>query len=264
MDARVASCILGGLMLVGCVSVPERDYWMLLPFAYHDGRSWRSWYAAGLCGSWRGDDYKLSRWLLPFFFQNDSGVYTLPFSRLWNGPEKTDLYLCGLAGYERTPKEYCSSWVVPFYWHEKDRSFVSSLYGWTGGGTPTTNDWCAAGLIGLRSGAAEGGWIFPLYNHRKDAHDDERSYFFLFDDDRFATFSRRKLGNRLLANYESRRVGYRDEKSWSLLSYLYTGSYWEDRATWQKWIRHRVLWKVLDWRDDDGEVSFDFLFIPLW
>ena len=211
-------------------------------------------------------------------------------------------------------------------------SFYSIPFGWSGGGSAYTNTYFAAGLAGLKSGRKEGGWMFPLFNYKKDADFDEKeswldeaklpesvkvwtrietnkvwnfekkaheevvgpkqhadyvsaydtkTHLLVFDNDksvygcapygvtnRYEMTERHKLGNKLVFNHESNRktcfdtatrekISDSEEGDTSLLLLLYNGEHRADKAKGTSYASHRVLWKLWDWEEEDGDVALD-------
>ena len=158
----------------------------LLPLYWRDEDS----FVTPICG--RSGN---SSWLVPLYFRSESGINT-PVVSVWNDAKKgergffslpllsgaswatnsceaTWVTLAGLAG--RSTKDngkLAAEWVAPLYWRDSD-SFYSLLYGYEGG-YATTNTYFAVGLAGLRSGDKEGGWLFPVFDKKKDADFDDK------------------------------------------------------------------------------------------
>ena len=155
----------------------------LVPLYYRDEES----FVTPLFGK-SGD----SDWVVPLYCRDETQFNTIPFS-CWddakkgtrgffslpllsganwstNTSEYTWLSLCGLVGGTSDASGSSrSEWAFPLFHRDRDRSFTSIPYGWSGGGTTQTNAYFACGLAGVRSGAKEGCWLFPVFNHKKDA-----------------------------------------------------------------------------------------------
>ena len=79
---------------------------------------------------------------------------------------------------------------------------------------------------------------------------------------------RHKLGNKLVFNHESKRkvcfdtatrekISDSEEGDTSLLMLLYNGERRSDRVKGTSYASHRVLWKLWDWEEEDGDVALD-------
>ena len=107
----------------------------------------RLWGAGGLFGNYSPDTGEYAHWVLPFYYANRSGLYSIPWSRFgsFDGEDVVDAYMCGLGGRTAADGEYGSSWAIPFYYHEPGR-LVTPLFGWDDGSD----------------------WIMPLYYRGDD------------------------------------------------------------------------------------------------
>lgn len=124
--------------------------------------------------------------VLPLFYRNkmDDTFISLPYSHWNNGSEECDLYppllamftrdgglkridaLVGLFS-ERWGKDASEGYFLPFYYHHNGEKFYSLLFGWNrnadnGFFYPLTP------LLGVRTGAHSGGWLFPLWSRDHD------------------------------------------------------------------------------------------------
>ena len=109
--------------------------------------SMRLWGACGLFGNLIPDSGEYAHWLLPFYFANRDGVFSIPWSRTdtFDG-DVVDLYMCGLGGRTTAGGKYSSSWAFPIYYHETD-SLLTPFFGWGEGSD----------------------WIMPLYYRDVDS-----------------------------------------------------------------------------------------------
>ena len=292
-------------------------------------------------------------WLVPLYARSASGFHTIPFS-YWDDEKKgtrgfvsvsllsgaswssssldyTWLALAGLVGgTSNFDGSRRSQWAAPLFYHS-DKAFLSIPFGYENLGAHT-NMYFAAGLAGIRSGAKEGGWLFPLYNKKKDADFDEklaimdaaklpediktwteiatnkvwnakegkyernvgpmtkatslhaadkRTHLLVCDNEMsiFGDASRSKenvyqvslyhnIGNVFAFRYEGERKVKFDlstrekvgdaEKGWAaLLGILYNHEYRADKTKGESYERRRVLWKLWDWEQENGDVSLD-------
>lgn len=294
-------------------------------------------------------------WLFPLYCRDESqfnspvysywddakkgtrGFFSLPLlsGANWetNSCDKTWFTLAGLVGGSSNASgSHKTSWALPLFFREAGVSFYSIPFGWNGGGSSYTNTYFAAGLAGFKSGRKEGGWMFPLFNYKKDADFDEKeswldeaklpesvkvwtrietnkvwnfekkaheevvgpkqhadyvsaydtkTHLLVFDNDksvygcapygvtnRYEMTERHKLGNKLVFNHESRRkacfdtatrekISDSEEGDTSLLMLLYNGEHRADTAKGTSYTSHRVLWKLWDWEEENGDVALD-------
>ena len=294
-------------------------------------------------------------WLFPLYCRDESqfnspvysywddakkgtrGFFSLPLlsGANWetNSCDKTWFTLAGLVGGSSNASgSHKTNWALPLFLREEGESFYSIPFGWSGGGSSYTNTYFAAGLAGLKSGRKEGGWMFPLFNYKKDADFDEKeswlaaakmpedikiwtrietndvwnsttkthesvvgpkqhadyvsasntkTHLLVFDNDksihgrmpygvtnRYEMTERHKLGNKLVFNHESNRkvcfdtatrekISDSEEGDTSLLLLLYNGEHRSDTAKGTSYTSHRVLWKLWDWEEEDGDVALD-------
>ena len=316
----------------------------------------------GLGGHVWNDETGGASWAFPLYYSDRESFYTLLYGhnprRTWlfpvyfGGEDRT--YITPLYGrnrkdgsdwlvplYYRNKESFITpfygrsgtcSWMLPLYLREKERSFYSLPYGWSGGGSSNTNTYFAAGLAGLKSGRKEGGWMFPLFNYKKDSDFDEKeswldeaklpesvkvwteietnkvwnstkktyesvvepkphatyvsasntkTHLLVFDNDKslfgwapcgvtncYELTAKHKLGNKLVFNHESNRevcfdtttrekISDSEEGDTSLLMFLYNGEHRSDKAKGTSYTSHRVLWKLWDWEEENGDVALD-------
>lgn len=294
-------------------------------------------------------------WLFPLYCRDESqfnspvysywddakkgtrGFFSLPLlsGANWetNSCDKTWFTLAGLVGGSSNASgSHKTNWALPLFLREEGESFYSIPFGWSGGGSAYTNTYFAAGLAGFKSGRKEGGWMFPLFNYKKDADFDEKeswldeaklpesvkvwtrietnkvwnfekkaheevvgpkqhadyvsaydtkTHLLVFDNDksvygcapygvtnRYEMTERHKLGNKLVFNHESNRkvcfdtatrekISDSEEGDTSLLLLLYNGEHRADTAKGTSYTSHRVLWKLWDWEEENGDVALD-------
>ncbi len=294
-------------------------------------------------------------WLFPLYCRDESqfnspvysywddakkgtrGFFSLPLlsGANWetNSCDKTWFTLAGLVGGSSNASgSHKTNWALPLFLREEGESFYSIPFGWSGGGSAYTNTYFAAGLAGLKSGRKEGGWMFPLFNYKKDAdfeekeswlaaakmpedikiwtrietndvwnsttktHEsvvgpkqhadyvsasDTKTHLLVFDNDksvygcapygttnRYEMAERHKLGNKLVFNHESNRkvsfdtvtrekISDSEEGDTSLLLLLYNGEHRSDTAKGTSYTSHKVLWKLWDWEEENGDVALD-------
>ena len=294
-------------------------------------------------------------WLFPLYCRDESqfnspvysywddakkgtrGFFSLPLlsGANWetNSCDKTWFTLAGLVGGSSNASgSHKTNWALPLFLREAGESFYSIPFGWSGGGSAYTNTYFAAGLAGLKSGKKEGGWMFPLFNYKKDADFDEKeswldeakmpedikvwtkietnkvwnsekkayeevvgprqradyvdvsntkTHLLVFDNDksihgyalyhatnRYEMTERHKLGNKLVFNHESNRkvcfdtatrekISDSEEGDTSLLLLLYNGEHRADTVKGTSYTSHKVLWKLWDWEEENGDVALD-------
>ena len=226
------------------------------------------------CNMATNGDYVAS-WVFPLYYHDSKKLVTPLFGKSVDAMWMFPLWYSGEGSFV-TPiygRSGDADWIFPLFYRDKD-SLVTPLYGKTGesewfipfyvrdgdsfwsipysrnvnvhnGGT--TNTYLMTCLAGFRSGRAEGGWMFPIYDRKKYADYEEKSawidaaelpttksfttgdyrtYFLLSDDDRkirgrkhdkwnyiatneYEIVASRKVGNHLFVNREeTRRVLY--------------------------------------------------------
>ena len=248
-------------------------------------------------------------WFFPIYFEGENYTYITP---LYGRNKKDDSdWLIPLYYRDKesfiTPlygKTKDADWIFPLYCRKAGESFYSIPFGWSGGGSAYTNTYFAAGLAGVNSGKTEGGWMFPLFNYKKDADFDNteswldeaklsesisnsvsasntKEHLLVFDNNksvygralcgvtnRYEMTEWHKLGNKLVFNHESNRnvffdtatrekISDSEEDDTSLLMMLYNGERRSDRVKGTSYMSHRVLWKLWDWEEENGDVSLD-------
>ena len=294
-------------------------------------------------------------WLFPLYCRDESqfnspvysywddakkgtrGFFSLPLlsGANWetNSCDNTWFTLAGLVGGSSNASgSHKTNWALPLFFREAGESFYSIPFGWSGGGSSYTNTYFAAGLAGLKSGKKEGGWMFPLFNYKKDADFNEKeswldeakmpegikvwtkietnkvwnsekkveeevvspkqhadnveasnskTHLLVFDNDKsilgwipygatncYKMTEWHKLGNKLVFNHASKRnvcfdtatrekVSDSEDGDTSLLMLLYNCEHRSDKAKGTSYASHRVLWKLWDWEEEDGDVALD-------
>ena len=324
----------------------KEDSEWLFPLYYRDKETFVT-PLYGKCGE--------SDWLIPIYTRDEAQINTIPFS-YWddakkgmrgffslpllsganwstNTSEYTWLTLAGLVGGKSDASgKVQSEWAFPAFYREKGKSFSSLPYGWSGGGTSQTNTYFACGLAGTHAGSREGGWLFPIFNHKENADFDEKStwldrdslpdeikvttrlatnrlwnattkkrdiiktyvetnatyvsswsewsHFLFSDNDRHVSGNKKykqsaytltashKMGNKLFFRREKRRSVDFDldtrkktsdtESGWhSLLPLGYYHEWEADVLKGTSKQSHRVLWKLWDWEEENGDVALD-------
>jgi hypothetical protein len=110
---------------------------------------------------------------------------------------------------------------------------------------------------------------------------DTKTHLLVFDNDksihgrmpyggtnRYEMTERHKLGNKLVFNHESNRkvcfdtatrekISDSEEGDTSLLMLLYNGEHRSDTAKGTSYTSHKVLWKLWDWEEENGDVALD-------
>jgi hypothetical protein len=139
-----------------------------------------------------------SSWLFPFYYRNpsDDTLLSLPYAR-WREGDKSataiplllssfmsnatdrDLrLLLGLYGRSWTtrPDSTSSSWLFPVYSSGPAHFLTIPAGRWESEGTVFS--YLTTPLLGWRSGATRGSWLFPLYLYSRDAATDARRVYF--------------------------------------------------------------------------------------
>lgn len=127
------------------------DYWTIPPLlsggsTKADG-SHEAGFLLGLGGAtWGGAQNKRSSWAFPLYYEDNNGRFITPLF----GKNKTD------------------NWTFPLYYYDGvNGDLATILYGRDTRGDFVTR-WWATPLVGTYSGSKTGGWLFPLFNRKKD------------------------------------------------------------------------------------------------
>lgn len=180
----------------------ERDTWLLWPLLrYRTSPTEAGWHAA-LFGRYRnpktGDHHTGYPWPLLFSWEeqqrhglftplyafeasNKSGVRdgwdAIPLLLSWRSRRGEDQDLTGGLGlYHKSQSgRERSGWLLPFCMYDtRDQLLFTPLFGWDkpDGKDPDGCWYPFTPLLGFRTGAHQGGWLFPLYNHAYDTTND--------------------------------------------------------------------------------------------
>ena len=148
----------------------RRDLWLAGPLAHF---------------GWGEDD--VSQHLFPLFYRSGlDGTLLSPLLAAWQQDGST-VRICPplLSGYRSDGENrelglllgvFHNKWnssgtqkghLLPLYYYEKDKAFYTALFGWNNDRTdgfvyPVTP------LAAMRKGKYSGGWIFPLFSHRRN------------------------------------------------------------------------------------------------
>jgi hypothetical protein len=164
---------------------------LLVPplLSYYSEREKRKdlWAAAGLA-RWSWGEEKGPRHLFPLFYQNPgTGTFVTPLFAGWkDGPRSVRVIPPLLSGWSSAPSRSSShvvaamglyqrhrdrrtswSYLFPLYFQMDKDLFLTPLFGWNkdereGFFYPLTP------LAGGFSGGSAGGWLFPLFSHRRE------------------------------------------------------------------------------------------------
>ena len=295
-------------------------------------------------GGWNRD----SSWILPLFYTDKEAFVSLPYMHGRSESKKSDTYvvppllsgytkhddgrtdLCALVlyGHSRGAQgETRYDYLLPLYHYNGETGdFISLPYGRDVRGS-YTNTWWATPLVGTRSGSKTGGWLFPLFNRRKDASFDKdlarmdsptipddiafsdqvkcwtngegrvcfrtnciasaridsetRGSVLLASDHDHWVYSGvscgekeytlhegSKQGNRIFFNSEfsrtvtydipsRRKKGERSDSETMALCGLFYSEHREDSMKGTSHTHTRVLWKLWDWEEENGDVALD-------
>ena len=273
---------LGGLG--GHASTPDHDLcsW-IFPFYYHDrGGLWTLLYGkTASCG-----------WVTPFCFRDETdfqtlvwsvrddarsgerGFFSLPLlsAAFWNTNtcERSWYALLGLAGSKTNASDtHREFWTFPFYGRRRYRSLARDAMRLDAqtllaafDGEPDRIFSSADEMSVLMTD-----WDLSVRGARGTRGCATNSYVMT---------SRQKKGNRLLFNRDvcrevafgladGNRVSDVERQTDQMLgSVLYRGETTLDHTAQRFLSRHRVLWKLWDWKRQEDYVSLDILFIPVW
>lgn len=180
----------------------DRDTWLLWPLLrHHTSPAEVGWHAA-LFGDYRnpktGDQHTGYPWPLLFSWEKKQrhGLFTplyafeasdnpevrdgwdaIPLLLSWRSRQGEDQDLTGGLGlYHRSRRgRERSGWLVPFFAYDtRDQLLFTPLFGWDkpDGRDPDGCWYPFTPLLGFRTGAHRGGWLFPFYNHTYDTTND--------------------------------------------------------------------------------------------
>ena len=245
-----------------------------------------TWFSlAGLVGgSSNASGSHKTNWALPLFFREaGESFYSIPFGWSGGGSAYTNTYFAaGLAGLKSGKKE--GGWIFPIYKREADVGYSAK------------SAWMDAEKLPDDIKVWTATWTNRVWNSSREAYDrtveqrmqatdvwakDVRTAFLFSDNDRhlngglpygatnrYEMTERHKLGNKLVFNHESKRkvcfdtatrekISDSEEGDTSLLMLLYNGERRSDRVKGTSYASHRVLWKLWDWEEEDGDVALD-------
>ena len=245
-----------------------------------------TWFTlAGLVGgSSNASGSHKTNWALPLFFREaGESFYSIPFGWSGGGSAYTNTYFAaGLAGLKSGKKE--GGWIFPIYKREADVGYSAK------------SAWMDAEKLPDDIKMWTATWTNRVWNSSREAYDriveqrmqatdvwakDVRTAFLFSDNDRhlngglpygatnrYEMTERHKLGNKLVFNHESKRkvcfdtatrekISDSEEGDTSLLMLLYNGEHRSDKAKGTSYASHRVLWKLWDWEEEDGDVALD-------
>ena len=246
----------------------------------------KTWFTlAGLVGgSSNASGSHKTNWALPLFLREEGeSFYSIPFGWSGGGSAYTNTYFAaGLAGLKSGQWE--GGWLFPIYKKESSADYDTSAALMDAEKLPEDiRVWTAT-------------YTNRVWNSSREAYDhsieqtlratdvwakDERTMFLVSDNDRhlqghmpygvtnrYEMTERHKLGNKLVFNHESNRkvcfdtatrekISDSEEGDTSLLLLLYNGEHRADTAKGTSYTSHKVLWKLWDWEEENGDVALD-------
>ena len=222
----------------------------IFPLVYRD----RDSFVTPIYGK-AGDD----EWFIPFYVRDEDSFWSIPYGRYakaHNGGTTNTYFMTGLCGLRAGGTE--GGWVLPIYDRKKYADYDEKAAWIDSEELPTTKSFSTG---------------------------DYRAYFLLSDDDRkirgrkhdkwnrvatnrYEIAASRKVGNHLFANREEMRrvlfdietrkkVSDKENGSISFLMFLYNYTRKADRMGGNAYTQHRVLWRLWDWEEKNGDVSLD-------
>lgn len=235
-------------------------------------------YVAGYLSGWEtvGDELK-SLYVFPLFGWGDDGSWLTLLGGQLNYNSTTNTVITPLVGI--TSGERTGGWVAPVWSHDEDADFDEKVALID---SPTLPD-CIEVII-ITNDNEKSVHFGKTYPSGKCFHSADETVALLHDANHFiwgenygwydsptnkyVMTERYKRGNKLLLNYESKRkVSYDlktrsklqdwEESDASFLVWLYQYEWNRDRTTGEEYARHRVLWRLWDWEESDGDVSLD-------
>ena len=205
------------------------------------------------------------------------------FYSILGGWSNDEAFVTPFVGFKRAKSKESGGWVFPIWSHTKDRDYdemyaklfnasvlpeevkISSTEHTNKVGAVESVTWSADG----RYRSNDTTWFLLADNHRSisvsgwDWIDVNKTEV----PEARITY-RHKLGNILFLNYESEReanydmrtrekVADEESAEGSFLVWLYQYDYARNRMKDETYRRHRVLWKLWDWEESNGDVSLD-------
>ena len=247
----------------------------------------KTWFTlAGLVGgSSNASGSHKTNWALPLFLREaGESFYSIPFGWNGGGSAYTNTYFAaGIAGLRSGKKE--GGWLFPLYKREADVGYSSKSAWMDAEKLPDDiKIWTATRTNSVWNSSRKA-YDFKDVVQELQATDvwakDVRTAFLLSDNDRhlngelpygatnrYEMTERHKLGNKLVFNHESKRkvcfdtatrekISDSEDGDTSLLMLLYNGEHRSDKAKGTSYASHRVLWKLWDWEEEDGDVALD-------
>jgi len=235
---------------------------------------------AGYLSGWEtvGDELK-SLYVFPLFGWGDDGSWLTLLGGQVNCNGTTNTLITPLVGI--TSGKRTGGWVFPIWSHDEDVDFDEKVALID---SPTLPDCVEVNVFtndNEKSGCFGKTYLSGRYFRSADEtvvllHDARHSIFGFDRGDcwydsptnTYGISEHYKRGNVLLFNYESRRTVSYDLKTRSKLSddenseaslllWLYQYECNRDCATDEEYTRHRVLWRLWDWEEADGDISLD-------
>lgn len=250
--------------------------WWAWPFGGHSERtrSSSSWLLSGLVG-WERENGSLDEcYAFPFFgWERDDSFLTV-----LGGWTRHEIWLTPLVGINRASSKYEGGWVFPIWSHGRTRGFDEN---WAKLDSPTLPENIA---VDIEVTTNKEGVVSQRLIGRGPYCLDETTWLLLSDNNRsFDVFGRdysgsetnscrvlfrHKVGNKLMLNCNFRReirydlktkakISDEEESEVSFLVSLYCCERNADRMKGETYARHRVLWKLWDWEEQDGAVALD-------
>ncbi len=250
----------------------------------------KTWFSlAGLVGgtSDASGAYKTS-WALPLFFREEGvSFYSIPFGWSGGGSACTNTYFAaGLAGVRSGSKR--GGWLFPLFNREKDASFDTDrarldsptipedivftdvVHSWTNsaGKVDTRTNFVASVNVAsyirgsVLLGSDHDSSVYGRIGERRGKHGGRKNW------KTYELEERSKQGNRLIFNRESsrtvsydiasrERLGERSDSETMVLCGLFYDNRKCDPADGTSHARTRILWKLWDREERDGNVTVD-------
>ena len=253
------------------------------------GASWKTnsqeltWVSlAGLIGGTSNTNgSKKCQWAFPLFYHDNDSFMSIPFGWENSCGYSNTYFAAGLAGVRSGKKE--GGWLFPLFNKDKDADFDECIARLDATKLPeeikvwteiTTNEvWnCKTRSFDKEVGPRKRSTHFSAY--------DNRTHFLFSDNDksvygnsycstnRYQITAHSELGNSLAFRREGRRevrfdmdtrakISDCENSHSSLFLLLYRGEERADNMKGTNYTRHRVLWKLWDWEEENGDVSLD-------
>ena len=258
---------------------PLMSYDWISPGKDSDRKSSGEAHALCYLTGWKTKDDQLQwAYAFPLFGYDENGSWYTPLVGQHKGHSETNTYFATpLVGV--TTGEASGSWAFPLWYHSQGHDFDAKVRLIDSAQLPDsvgiaevkcsdTNS-CYFGKTRLSGKNFYAGSHTTILLHDADHTISGDGYnYYGAATNKYTITERYKRGHRLLLNYKSKRevefdlktkakLSDEEESEASFLCWLYEYEREYDRMKDDEYARHRVLWKLWDWEEVNGEVTLD-------